>query len=140
MATTPSDFKCPRCRNILPVGADACFRCGWKQGDPVNPAETWWYPCPRCHGTGPGERPRFCPHCGWEVGRPHPVDLYYRSESDELRRRERDEIGEGRIVARVIMLVLIVVGLLFLLNNTAAGLQIKCHVLGDLGACILGGY
>lgn len=137
MANAPSDFKCPRCRNILPVGAGGCFRCSWKKDDAVNPTETWWYPCPRCHGTGPGERPKFCPHCGWEVGRPHTVDAYHLSDSDERPERRRGEIGEGRLIAQVIMLIVIVVGLLYLLNNTHEGLIIKCHVFGDWGACLL---
>ena len=41
--------------------------------------------------------------------------------------------------ARLILIVILVVGGLWLLNNTQDGLDFKCHVLGDWGACLLRG-
>lgn len=37
----------------------------------------------------------------------------------------------------LIILVIIGAGGLWFLNNTVAGFQIKCQILGDLGACLV---
>jgi hypothetical protein len=60
----------------------------------------------------------------------------------ERRRQEhdsRDPDDGARWLARIVLLALIVIGLLYIMNNTHGGLVFKCHVLGDLGACLLGG-
>jgi hypothetical protein len=56
-------------------------------------------------------------------------------ERDDRRRDAPDRTV--RWAARIFLLILIVIGLLILMNNTPEGLAFKCHVLGDLGACFL---
>jgi hypothetical protein len=51
--------------------------------------------------------------------------------------RGQGRTSEARWFARFVLIVLIVIFGLVLLNNTHEGLAIKCHVLGDWGACLL---
>jgi hypothetical protein len=43
----------------------------------------------------------------------------------------------ARTVILLTVVLIVIVGGLWLLNNTHEGLVIKCHVLGDWGACLL---
>ena len=89
--------------------------------------------CGRCGTTAPNPLPNFCPNCGLDMRRP----VHLQAETDREAPREQGGTSEVRWLARLIILALVVIGLLFLLNNTQEGLVIKCHVLGDLGACLL---
>ena len=46
-------------------------------------------------------------------------------------------VGPIRQLFRVFALVVVIAGGLYLLNDTTVGLQVKCRLLGDAGACIV---
>jgi hypothetical protein len=92
--------------------------------------------CPQC-GTdttplGANPHPKFCPTCGYPLG------TWISQISPSIPRGRGGSDGAAWLT-RIALLALVVIGLLFLLNNTNVGLVIKCHVLGDWGACLLGG-
>ncbi len=122
---------CVQCR--WPLARDGrCSRCGWQLGSPASPQGPWWV-CSRCKTTAPNPMPNFCPNCGLDMRWPSDE----RAEAGDGAPREQAGTSEVRWLARLIILGLIVIGLLFLLNNTHEGLVIKCRILGDLGACFL---
>jgi uncharacterized protein (DUF983 family) len=81
--------------------------------------------CPNC-GTARTNDARFCPSCGSDLGAP-------RSETPPKRRSRR----ASNPLAVLILAVVVIGGSLYLLNNTRAGISLKCHVLGDIGACFV---
>ena len=79
--------------------------------------------CQTC-GRERAPEARFCPNCGREFGglaAPKGVPVKRRTNS---------------LVAAIVAIALSVGGL-YLLNNTSAGMSLKCHLLGDLGACYI---
>jgi ribosomal protein L37E len=93
--------------------------------------------CPRCGNdstpVGPNPRPLFCPNCGYPLMKATSRNNGWPSP-EPVRTSDTSDV---RWLGRLFILALIVVIGLFLLNNTNEGLVIKCHVLGDMGACLL---
>jgi hypothetical protein len=108
-----------------------CPNRGWSlaKPEPVSP-----YLCPRC-GTdvmpvGPNPMPNFCATCGFGLGS-------LQSGGNQPQARGRGGSGGAAWFARIALLLILVIGALWYLNNTHEGLAIKCHVFGDWGACLL---
>lgn len=80
--------------------------------------------CANCGAQRSGES-RFCPSCGQA----------FAPQAGMSAPRPRKRRSNPLIV--IVLGVLVTVGVLYLLNNTMAGISIKCHVLGDYGACLI---
>jgi hypothetical protein len=81
--------------------------------------------CAHCGAPQP-ELAKYCPSCGKEVASADPPTAQ--------RRRNRRQSHPASVV---ILAVVVVVAFLYLLNNTAVGLSVKCHLFDDVGACLV---
>lgn len=107
-----------------PAGGEGVARDAAGEVEPVNF-------CGNCRATR-AEGAKFCPSCGEAydaASLPSPAAPTIPS----AHRKER----KSSPVAVTLLLVLVVIGGLYLLNNTMAGISIKCHLLGDYGACLI---
>jgi hypothetical protein len=80
--------------------------------------------CASC-GVERPEGARFCASCGQSF------DTRVAAPSSKPKQRKSNPL------TLVILTVVVLGGCLYLLNNTTAGLSVKCHLLGDYGACMV---
>jgi len=95
------------------------------------------YRCPNC-AAGLGSGMAFCPSCGTRFpqptpGAPAPTPPQAPYIAQPPARRTS---SVGTTFALVALIVVVVLGTLWFLNNTRPGLQIKCKYLNDAGACL----
>jgi hypothetical protein len=80
--------------------------------------------CAYC-GAARVEGVNFCASCG------HAYDPVATEPQSQTKKRQSNP------VVVIALAVLVLVGGLYVMNNTTIGISFKCHVLGDYGACLL---
>jgi len=79
--------------------------------------------CGTC-GNERVEGARFCASCG------HSFDAPASTPRPQAKQRKSNP------VTLVLLTVIVLAGCLYLLNNTMAGVSLRCHLFGDYGACL----
>jgi hypothetical protein len=81
----------------------------------------------------------FCANCGiaGSAGAKYCASCGNAFESAGTPTPRKGKQRRSSPIAVIALTLLVIVGGLYLLNNTVMGLSIRCHVLGDYGACLL---